>query len=133
MEATTQSIENPSPFTWEQLASCMKRELGKRQGFYPKLVATDKMSQEEADQEIQKMAAAADHFDQLAGKPLVQYVTRKQREEITRLCNHPMISRSEKNKMLLALPRFTSEYAEQAITKMVETIELRENMRQQAA
>ena len=118
--------ENPSPFTPAQLAACCHREVGKRRGFYPKLVTMNKMSQAEADQEIAKMAAAAAHFEALAAP--VRYATATQKEEMTRLLNHPLITRPEKIKMLVNLERLTEAYAERAITNLVQTIELREGM-----
>jgi hypothetical protein len=102
MEAT--KIENPSPFTYEELATCMKREAAIRRDVFPKRVADNKMTLEAAEQEILKMDAAADHFDGLANKPLVQYATAAQKEEITRLCNHPLVERREKTNVRLKPP-----------------------------
>ncbi|MCC6232830.1 MAG: hypothetical protein IT580_09320 [Verrucomicrobiales bacterium] len=37
------------------LVKCVERELGKRRAVYPRLVAQDKMRQDQADEEIAKM------------------------------------------------------------------------------
>lgn len=44
---------------------CAKRELGKRKNFYPKWVQAGKMSQKEADFEIEGMNLICDYFDWL--------------------------------------------------------------------
>lgn len=56
----------------------------------------------------------------------VEYATADQKEELIRLLNHPKIERREKTLMLVALPRFTSEYAKKAIAKIQKAIEDRE-------
>jgi hypothetical protein len=130
MEAT--KIENPSPFTYEELATCMKREAAIRRDVFPKRVADNKMTLEAAEQEILKMDAAADHFDGLANKPLVQYATAAQKEEITRLCNHPLVERREKTNVRLKLGRLDEDQATRLIAKMRKTIEDREGFSQAA-
>ena len=122
----TKPLENPSPFTWEQLAACCTREAGKRRGFYPKLVASQKMTQEAADSEIARMEAAAQHFEALAGKPPVQYATAAQKEEIVRLYNHPLITRGEKTKIITGMLRLDNEQASRHIAKLRKAIEDRE-------
>jgi hypothetical protein len=132
METPKQRLENPSPFTWEQLAACCTREAGKRRGFYPKLVTSGKMSQEAADAEIAKMDSAAEHFKALAGKPLVQYATAAQKEEIARLYNHPLITRPEKTKIITGMGQLDEEQATRLIAKLRKAIEDREGLSQAA-
>ena len=57
----------------------------------------------------------------------------KQKAEIIKLLNHPVISMDEKNKMLLNINRFDEERATQAIAKLKKTIESRENKMNVAA
>lgn len=59
-------------------------------------------------------------------EPPVRYATSMQKEEIIRKLNHPTITRPEKTKMLLNINRLSVERAEEAISKLVQTIEDRE-------
>jgi hypothetical protein len=61
-----------------------------------------------------------------AAQPAVQMATKSQKEDIIRLLNHPLISRQEKTKMLLALNRLSFERAAEAIIKLRGAIEERE-------
>jgi len=63
----------------------------------------------------------------------VQYATAAQKEEIIRLLNHPVITRQEKTKMLLNINRLDEERAIQAIAKLGNAIDERENGGQKAA
>lgn len=63
----------------------------------------------------------------------VQYATASQKEEIIRLLNHPVITRQEKTKMLLNINRLDEERAVQAIAKLGNAIDERENGGQKAA
>ena len=49
----------------DSMRRCAKRELEKRKSFYPKWVASGKMSQQQADFEIQGMQDIVDYFDWL--------------------------------------------------------------------
>ena len=49
-------------FTPGELAQCAHRELALRRSVYPRRVKDDMMSRAEADQEILKMQAIAQHF-----------------------------------------------------------------------
>lgn len=64
----------------------------------------------------------------LDGKPEVggSFLTNDDREKIIRLLNHPLITRQEKTKMHLNLPRFSDAKAKAAIAKLSKAIEDRE-------
>ena len=63
----------------------------------------------------------------------VRYASAKQKEEIIRLLNNPVITRQEKTKMLLNINRFDEERAAQAIEKLKKVIEDREGGQAAAA
>lgn len=63
----------------------------------------------------------------------VRYASAKQKEEIIRLLNNPVITRQEKTKMLLNINRFDEERAAQAIEKLKKVIEDREDGQAAAA
>jgi hypothetical protein len=73
---------------------------------------------------MQVVPAEAQYGD--AAAP-VQYATAAQKEEIIRLLNHPVITRPEKTKMLLNINRLDEERAVQAIAKLRNAIDDREN------
>ncbi|PIQ22827.1 MAG: hypothetical protein COW65_00840 [Cytophagales bacterium CG18_big_fil_WC_8_21_14_2_50_42_9] len=56
----------------------------------------------------------------------VKYASAKQKEEIIRLLNNPVITRQEKTKMLLNINKLDEERAVQAIAKLKKVIEERE-------
>lgn len=58
----------------------------------------------------------------------VKTATAKQKAEIIKLLNHPVISNDEKNKMILNINRFDEERAVQAIAKLKKTIKDRESL-----
>ncbi len=72
--------------------------------------------------------------DEFADKPVfgpgpaVDYATGEQQQEITRLLNHPLITRQEKTKMLLNIKRLDRERARQAIVKLRGAIADREGI-----
>lgn len=55
-----------------------------------------------------------------------RYASAKQKEEIIRLLNNPLITREEKTKMLLNINRFDEERASQSIAKLKTVISARE-------
>jgi chemotaxis protein histidine kinase CheA len=63
----------------------------------------------------------------------VRYASAKQKEEIIRLLNNPVITRQEKTKMLLNINRLDEERASQAIDKLKKVIEDREDGQSAAA
>lgn len=63
----------------------------------------------------------------------VRYASAKQKEEIIRLLNNPVITRQEKTKMLLNINRLDEERAGQAIDKLKKVIEEREDGQSAAA
>ncbi|MCC9137789.1 hypothetical protein ACFSKU_02165 [Pontibacter silvestris] len=63
----------------------------------------------------------------------VRYASAKQKEEIIRLLNNPVITRQEKTKMLLNINRLDEERAAQAIDKLKKVIEEREDGQSAAA
>ena len=54
--------------------------------------------------------------------------TKEQREAIQRLCDHPLITRVEKTKMLLTIYKLDTERARQALIKLREMIGNREGI-----
>ncbi|MFT2008215.1 hypothetical protein ACMA1I_06030 [Pontibacter sp. 13R65] len=80
------------------------------------------------------VAAAATETAAEADKtPGVRYASAKQKEEIIRLLNNPVITRQEKTKMLLNINRLDEERAAQAIDKLKKVIEDREDGQSAAA
>jgi len=79
--------------------------------------------------------AAAENAPAADGEPAagVRYASAKQKEEIIRLLNNPVITRQEKTKMLLNINRFDEERAAQAIDKLKKVIEDREDGQSAAA
>ncbi|WP_114779643.1 hypothetical protein [Botryobacter ruber] len=65
--------------------------------------------------------------------PGIRYASAKQKEEIIRLLNNPVITRQEKTKMLLNINRLDEERAAQAIEKLKKVIEDREDGQSAAA
>lgn len=63
----------------------------------------------------------------------VKYASAKQKEEIIRLLNNPVITRQEKTKMLLNINKLDEERADQAIAKLRKAIEDREDDQSAAA
>ncbi|MDQ4138971.1 MAG: hypothetical protein M3142_00455 [Bacteroidota bacterium] len=63
----------------------------------------------------------------------VKYASAKQKEEIIRLLNNPVITRQEKTKMLLNINKLDEERASQAIAKLKKVIEDREEEQNAAA
>ncbi|PSR52245.1 hypothetical protein AHMF7605_01255 [Adhaeribacter arboris] len=63
----------------------------------------------------------------------VKYASAKQKEEIIRLLNNPVITRQEKTKMLLNINKLDEERATQAIAKLKKVIEDREEEQNAAA
>lgn len=63
----------------------------------------------------------------------VKYASAKQKEEIIRLLNNPVITRQEKTKMLLNINKLDDERATQAIAKLKKVIEDREDEQTAAA
>jgi hypothetical protein len=52
-------------FTVSELEACARREVGQRKRVYRRLVGEGKMSGAEADLEIAKMRAIAEHFEEM--------------------------------------------------------------------
>ncbi len=65
--------------------------------------------------------------------PEVVHATAKQKEQIIKLLNNPVISAEEKNKMLLSINSLTEDRAKQAISKLKKTIEEREAKNNESA
>jgi hypothetical protein len=63
----------------------------------------------------------------------IRYASAKQKEEIIRLLNNPVVTRQEKTKMLLNINRLDEERASQAIDKLKKVIEEREDGQSAAA
>ncbi|MGV3538615.1 MAG: hypothetical protein ACO1OQ_02325 [Rufibacter sp.] len=63
----------------------------------------------------------------------VKYATAKQKEEIIRLLNNPVITRQEKTKMLLNINKLDEERAKQSIQKLKKVIDDREQEQAAAA
>ncbi|ALJ00173.1 hypothetical protein [Rufibacter tibetensis] len=69
----------------------------------------------------------------VAEEATVKYATAKQKEEIIRLLNNPVITRQEKTKMLLNINKLDEERAKQSIVKLKKVIEDREHEQSAAA
>ncbi len=63
----------------------------------------------------------------------VRYATAKQKEEIIRLLNNPVITRAEKTKMLLNINKLDDHRAQQSIDKLRQVIQEREGEQRVAA
>lgn len=121
-------MPNPEfPFTYQEQAACAKREAGLRRSVYKKQAGTELIAAAK-QREIDLMESIAAHFEALAAQPPVQYATGDQREELIRLLNHPLVTRQEKTKMLLAISCLDFERAASAIANIRQAIELREEM-----
>lgn len=68
------TIQQLTPSQIDQCRRCIIRELNKRKWFYPKWIGKGKMTQEQADFEIETMELVKSHFDwlQIHTKPLQQ-------------------------------------------------------------
>ncbi len=77
--------------------------------------------------------AAAQPQPALVEEPEEKLASAKQKAEIIKLLNHPVITMDEKNKMLININRFDEERATQAIAKLKKTIDSRENKMNVAA
>ncbi len=63
----------------------------------------------------------------------VKYATARQKEEIIRLLNNPVVTRQEKTKMLLNINKLDEERAKQSVLKLKKVIEDREHEQSVAA
>ncbi|WP_317195529.1 hypothetical protein [Rufibacter psychrotolerans] len=77
--------------------------------------------------------AAATPVAAAAEEATVKYATARQKEEIIRLLNNPVITRQEKTKMLLNINKLDEERAKQSIEKLKKVIEEREHAQSAAA
>jgi hypothetical protein len=71
-------------------------------------------------------AETAQPVTEAAEPQSIKYASAKQKEEIIRLLNHPVITRPEKTKMLLNINKLDEERAAQVIAKLGKVIEERE-------
>ena len=78
-------------------------------------------------------AVPATEEKEAAPAPAVRFASAKQKEEIIRLLNNPVITRQEKTKMLLNINKLDEERASQAIAKLKKVIEEREEEASAAA
>ena len=90
-------------------------------------------TEKKATMRASEAAATADKETADAPSASVRYASAKQKEEIIRLLNNPVITRQEKTKMLLNINRFDEERAAQAIDKLKKVIEEREDGQSAAA
>ena len=90
-------------------------------------------TEKKATMRASEAAATADKEAAEAPSTSVRYASAKQKEEIIRLLNNPVITRQEKTKMLLNINRFDEERAAQAIDKLKKVIEEREDGQSAAA
>ena len=75
---------------------------------------------------VQESPQAAPAAAETAESQAIKYASAKQKEEIIRLLNNPMITRPEKTKMLLNINKLDEERAAQIIAKLGKVIEERE-------
>ena len=90
-------------------------------------------TEKKATMRASEAAATADKEVAESPSASVRYASAKQKEEIIRLLNNPVITRQEKTKMLLNINRFDEERAAQAIDKLKKVIEEREDGQSAAA
>ncbi|MBJ6118973.1 hypothetical protein JAO76_12265 [Pontibacter sp. BT310] len=90
-------------------------------------------TEKKATMRASEAAATADKEAAEEPSTSVRYASAKQKEEIIRLLNNPVITRQEKTKMLLNINRFDEERAAQAIDKLKKVIEEREDGQSAAA
>ncbi|NEM99320.1 hypothetical protein [Pontibacter burrus] len=90
-------------------------------------------TEKKATMRTAQAAATADKEAEEQPNGSVRYASAKQKEEIIRLLNYPVITRQEKTKMLLNINRFDEERAAQAIEKLKKVIEEREDGQSAAA
>jgi len=99
---------------------------------------TPKAEQPQAVAETKAMKAVPAEAEKQETAPApaassVKYASAKQKEEIIRLLNNPVITRQEKTKMLLNINKLDEERATQAIAKLKKVIEDREEEQNAAA
>jgi hypothetical protein len=75
---------------------------------------------------VKESPQAAPAAAETAESQAIKYASAKQKEEIIRLLNNPMITRPEKTKMLLNINKLDEERAAQIIAKLGKVIEERE-------
>lgn len=97
-----------------------------------------RVEQPQAVTETKSMKAVPAEADKQEAAPApaassVKYASAKQKEEIIRLLNNPVITRQEKTKMLLNINKLDEERATQAIAKLKKVIEDREEEQNAAA
>jgi len=109
--ATSSAIQNPPSFAHAELAT-----------FLNGLADTARTGAQ------QRLRSGAQHFQQLATAPVV-YATPDQREELERLCRHPLLPRPTKTQVLVNILRFTKVQAAEAITKLQSTCAALDDMR----
>src|SRR5690606_36115593 len=95
--------------------------------------AAEKKATMKAAQSTQEPAKAEASKEAEPAAASVKYASAKQKEEIIRLLNNPVITRQEKTKMLLNINRLDEERASQAIDKLKKVIEEREDGQSAAA
>lgn len=78
----------------------------------------------------QRLRQAAKHYQDLATRPHTAPITLAQKEEIQRLAAHPLLSRPEKTKVLLAYPRMNSEQAAETIKNLQSVCATLDDMRE---
>lgn len=107
-------IENPSPCTPSELSVFLS-------GLAASADAPHKA----------RLLQAADHFERLANDP-PQYATIAQKEEIKRLCQHPLLDKGTKTKTLIAHVRYNYDEAADCIRRLQSMLSILEDMRQAA-
>jgi hypothetical protein len=90
-------------------------------------------TEKKATMRASEVAATTDKETTESPSTSVRYASAKQKEEIIRLLNNPVVTRQEKTKMLLNINRFDEERAAQAIDKLKKVIEEREDGQSAAA
>ena len=101
MQTTTVAPQNPPSFAPSELA-----------------VFLNQLADEAHNGSQQRLRQAAGHFQKLATSPLPVPITVSQKTEIQRLAAHPLLSRQENTRILLAYPRMDSEQAAETIKNL---------------
>jgi hypothetical protein len=112
MQPTTAAPQNPADFSPSDLAQFL-----------------NDLAKDAHNGTQQRLRHAAGHFQQLATQPMVAPVTPAQKMEIQRLAAHPMLSKAEKTKVLLAYYRYDTEQAAEKIKHLQSVCAALDDMR----
>lgn len=116
MTLTVKAPENPSPFVPSELATFLN-------GLADEADATYKAS---------RLRQAANHFTELAQTPPAPPITYTQKDELLRLCRHPLLPKPEKTLTLVRYNTYDSPEADERIRHLQSLLSQLEDMRDAA-